>query len=98
MEILLELFLKLILIPIGYLIGYVPVVIISLGSLEPGPFDSMFDGGKFYREKGMKFWHLTYVDQDRRYLLSELVSIIGLAILGMAGGLIWVSASFISAA
>ena len=66
LEILIEPFLQIAFLWVGYLVGFFPVLFGSLGTIEPGPVDSAVDGGDFYRSKGMKFWHLTFVDRGKR--------------------------------
>ena len=93
MEILLEIIiqplLQIVFLGVGYLVGFFPVLIGSLGTIEPGPVNSAVDGGVFYRSKGMKFWHLTFVDRGKRFLPAETVALAGWVILATAGTVIW---------
>ena len=93
MEILLELVLepiiKIIFLGIGYPLGFFPVLIGSVGTVEPGPLGSAVDGGGFYRSKGMKWWHLTYFDGGKRYLPAGTVAFEGWLLLLSISILVW---------
>ena len=75
---------------VGYPLGCFLVMFGSLGSLEPGPIQYAQDY-KFYRSKGMKWWHITYLDDGRRYLPAETVAAVAwifLAAIAMLIGLL----------
>ena len=74
---------------VGYIVGFFPVLIGSLGTVEPGPIDFATDGGKFYRSKGMKCWHVTYLDDGKRYLPAETVALAGWILLIILSIVIW---------
>jgi len=71
---------------LGYIVGFLPVMIGSLGSLEPGPIEKAGDSA-FYQSKGMKWWHLTYCKHGRTYLPAESVALVGLLLIGSLVGL-----------
>ena len=73
---------------IGYAIGYFPVILGSLGTIEPGPLERIGDA-PYYRSKSEKWWHITYVDEGMRYLPAEGVALVGAGILGMIVALAW---------
>ena len=58
---------------IGYPLGWMLVACGTFGVIEPGPLDRVRDFS-FYRSKGMKWWHITYLDGGRRYLPTESVA------------------------
>ena len=67
---------------VGYVIGFFPVMIGSLGSVEPGPI-----GHK--GSKGMKTWRLTYEENGTRYLPAEAVALVGWLIVGAITGFVF---------
>jgi len=75
-------------IGVGYVAGFLPVLIGSLGTIEPGPIECAADGD-FYRSKGMRIWHLTYVDEGKRYLPAETVALVGWALVIALSVFIW---------
>jgi hypothetical protein len=95
MEMLLEPLIKIIFIGIGYLFGFFPVFFGTLGAIEPGPIDRIDDGGKFYRSQGMKFWHITYVDQGIRYMPAELVALLGWILIALIATGTWQILQFV---
>lgn len=72
---------------LGYVVGVLPVMIGSLGTLEPGPFQKAGDFS-FYRSKGMKWWHSTYRDSGRTYLPAGTVALIGWLLVSSTIGLL----------
>lgn len=79
---------------IGYAVGFFPVLLGSLGSVEPGPIDRIGDSS-FYRSKSEKWWHVTYVDQGTRYLPAEGVALVGVGILGLIAVSVWLILGFV---
>lgn len=88
LQLILEPILLLLLLVVGYVVGYLPVVIASGGSIEPGSIAQAGDRS-FCRAKGMKWWHVTYRDNGTRYLPAEAVALIGWFLLGCMYGFIW---------
>lgn len=86
---LIELFVKIFFIGIGYIFAYFPIVFGSLGTIEPGPIEHCDDGGAYYRSKGMKFWHLTYYHNGKRYLPVETVALVGWGLIGLIVAFVW---------
>ena len=60
-----------------YLFGYFPVFILSLGSVEPAPIETM-ENDEFYRSVNKKWWHITYRKRGHLYLGAEYVALTGL--------------------
>ena len=71
------------LIVVGYAVGFFPVMLGSLGSVEPGPIDRTEDHA-YYRARAEKWWHVTYVDEGRRYLPVEGVALVGWCVIGLS--------------
>ena len=82
-EMLCEIFIKIIFISIGYFFGFFPVLFFTLCSIVPGPIRHCDDGGAFYRSQGMKFWHITYSVDEKRYLPAETVALVGWGFIGL---------------
>ena len=74
---------KIIFISIGYFFGFFVVLFSTPWSIEPGPIRHCDDGGAFYRSQGMKFWHITYSVDDKRYLPTETVALVGWGLIGL---------------
>jgi len=55
-HLLVEFFVYLVILPLGYLIGFVPVMVFSLFTVLPGPLGKL-DDRDWYRSQGMKWWH-----------------------------------------
>ena len=68
---------KIIFISIGYFFTFFVVLFSTLWSIEPSPIRHCDDGGAFYRSQGMKFWHITYSVDGKRYLPAETVALVG---------------------
>ena len=81
--ILCEISVKIIFISIGYFFGFFLVLFSTLWSIEPGPIRHCDDGGAFYRSQGMKFWHITYSVDGKRYLPAETVALVGWGFIGL---------------
>ena len=82
-EILCEISAQIIYISIGYFFGFFLVLFFTLCSIEPGPIRHCDDGGAFYRSQGMKFWHITYSVDGKRYLPVETVALVGWGFIGL---------------
>lgn len=95
MEMLLEPILKILFIGIGYIVGFVPVLVGTLGFVKPGPVDCVDDGGEYYRSRGMRFWHVTFFDKGARYLPAEAVALVGWLVLAGIGAVSWALALII---
>ncbi len=88
LELILEPVLVLLLFGGGYVIGFLPTVILSLGAMEPGPLSKIGDR-EFYRGNGMRWWHLTYQKDGKTYLPAEGVAAIGWILLLSGGLMAW---------
>lgn len=75
-------------IVIGYFFGFPLVMLGSLGLVDPGDLDHVRDY-KFLRKQGMKFWHLTYVVDGRRFLPAEGVALIGWLVIAAVVATVW---------
>ena len=75
--ILCEISVKIIFISIGYFFGFFVFLFSTLWSIEPGPIRHCDDGCAFYRSQGMKYWHITYSVDGKRYLPAETVALVG---------------------
>ena len=64
----------------GYVPGALAVFLGSFGKIEPEPLKRMRDY-TFYKTRGMKWWHLTYLDDGSRYMISEGVAFVGWALI-----------------
>lgn len=73
---------------LGYVIGFFPVMIGSFGALEPGPIEAISDPS-YYRSMGMKWWHLTFEKDGRRYLPAEVVALIGWLMICALVAMVW---------
>jgi hypothetical protein len=101
-EILVEIIFEMVLRPlfcllfvgIGYVVGFLPVMVGSLGMVEPSPIEHVFDKA-FYNSAGLKWWHLTYEKDRNRYLPAESVAIVGWVLLGSIGVAVWLAVKLI---
>ncbi len=84
LELLLMLIFEVLFLLIGYPLGWLLVTLGTLGTIEPGSFDRALDYD-FYRSKGMKWWHVTYLDNGRRYLPAESVAATAWGLFILAG-------------
>ena len=80
LSIFLEPVFSLIFVGIGYLVGFLPVILLSLGKIDPGPVERAGDFS-FYRSKGLKWWHMTFREGARHVLPAEGVALVGWAFL-----------------
>lgn len=85
---LLEPLIEFLFITIGYLFGFLPVLVGTLGSVEPEPLERL-DDYRLYRSKGMKWWHITYRDDDKRYLPASSVALVGWILIAGVAGWLW---------
>ena len=81
--ILCEISVKIIFISIGYFFGFFLVLFSTLWSIEPGPIRHCDDGVAFYRSQGLKYWHITYSVDGKRYLPAETVALVGWGLIGL---------------
>ena len=88
LQLILEPIFAIVFIGIGYVFGFVPVWFGSLGTIEPGPVDRINDRS-YYRSKGMRWWHATYLDDGTRYLPAEAVALVGWILIGSIVGIVW---------
>ena len=89
--------LELLLYGIGYFVGFLPVVLLSLGEIEPGPIERTQDFS-YYRSKGKRWWHLTYTEDGRRYIPAEGVATIGWLVVASTVGLAWLLVKLVTGA
>ena len=88
LRILFEPILELLFFGIGYFVGVFPVMLLSLGEVEPGPIERVQDFS-YYHSQDMRWWHLTYTEDGRRYIPAEGVAAIGWLVVASAVGLAW---------
>jgi len=79
---------ELLLYVLGYWLGYLVVVVLSLGCLTPAPFEEIEDR-KFRQYIGIRWWHLTYHRESERFRRAECVVLVGLASLATVCALIY---------
>ena len=85
---LLEPVIEFLFIGIGYLFGFLPVLVGTLGTVEPESLEHIEDF-RFYRSKGMKWWHITYCDGNKRYLPATSVALVGWILVACIAGWAW---------
>ena len=85
---LLEPLIEFLFITIGYLFGFLPVLVGTLGTVEPESLERLEDY-RLYRSKGMKWWHITYRDDDKRYLPASSVALVGWILIAGVAGWLW---------
>lgn len=65
---------------LGYLVygqGYLVVTILSLGLLTPAPLSQSADS-EFRKSLKIPWWHVTYRKNGQRYMLAEMVVLVGI--------------------
>ncbi len=88
LQIILKPIIGLLIFGIGYFIGFLPVTLLSLGAIEPGPMDKIEDFS-YYRSQGLRWWHLTYRKDGQRYLPAEGVALVGWLVIASVVGIAW---------
>jgi hypothetical protein len=80
--------LEVLLYVLGYWLGYFVVVVLSCGYLSPAPFGEL-KNREFRQCMGIRWWHMTYRRESKRFLRAECVVLVGLASLAVVCALIY---------
>ena len=76
-ELLLQPIFEIIYYGFGYVFGSFVIKALSLGLLAPAPFRETNDR-EFHRSMGFHWFQLTYRRNNQRYVLAEVVALIGI--------------------
>jgi len=76
-ELLLRPLFEIIIHVLGYALGYLVVTILSLGLLTPAPLSQSADS-EFRKSLKIPWWHVTYRKNGQRYMLAEMVVLVGI--------------------